>query len=204
MENRFSAFFDHTWLQQRLNKNRAPLTKDMAWLNTPIIPAAVLVAIVLREKNMGILLTQRSSQLKHHAGQIAFPGGKIEQSDKSPEDAAVRETAEEIGIEKKYILPVGRLGDYITVTGFRVTPIVATLSPLFSLSPSFDEVQHIFELPLALCLDQRQYQQRVICHPKGTLRVTHLLPYKEQVIWGATATILYHLGMALEWPLKSG
>jgi 8-oxo-dGTP pyrophosphatase MutT (NUDIX family) len=199
MESHFASLLDQTWLQQLLRKNKAPLTGDMTLLNTQIVPAAVLVAIVLREGDMGILLTQRSSQLKHHAGQIAFPGGKIELSDESPEAAAVRETAEEIGIDAKYISPVGRLGDYITVTGYRVTPIIATLSPAFSLSPSFDEVQSVFEAPLSLCLNQRYYQRRIITEPAGNMRMTYVLPYEERLIWGATAAILYHLGAALEW-----
>ena len=165
-----------------------------------IIPAAVLVAIVMREDKMGILLTQRSRCLKHHAGQIAFPGGKIEIGE-SPEAAALRETFEETGIQEKYISPLGRLGDYVTVTGYCITPIVASLSRDFSLSPSFAEVQSIFEVPLAVCLNQHYYQPRIIPHLGGKMHTTYVLPYKEHVIWGVTAEILYHLGSVLEWPM---
>lgn len=197
---RAASLLDPRWLQQTLEKNKGPLMGEVTMGEMPMVPAAVLIAIVMRENNMGVLLTQRSNQLKHHAGQIAFPGGKIELSDKNAEAAAMRETIEETGIQADYIVPIGRLNDYITVTGYRVTPIVATVSPVFSLSPSFDEVESVFEIPLSFCLNRYHYQRRIISQPLGKMRMTHFLPYEGGVIWGATATILYHLGITLGWP----
>lgn len=199
MSTRFVHLSDPQWLRQMLLKNNAPLS-DASSLAMRAVPAAVLVALVLRPENIGVLLTERSARLKHHPGQISFPGGKIESADVSPEAAALRETCEETGIASHHILPVGRLADYTTGTGYHVTPVVATLTPGFSLQPATDEVQSIFELPLNLCMNKHAYTHKTLVQPDGSTRSTYSLQYGERLIWGATATILYRLGTALEWP----
>jgi 8-oxo-dGTP pyrophosphatase MutT (NUDIX family) len=154
----------------------------------PIRPAAVLVAIVDRPQPT-VLLTQRAAHLHNHAGQISFPGGKIDATDASPLEAALREAAEEIGLSRDFIDPIGYLDLYGTSFGFRILPTVARVRPGFTLRINEFEVDDAFEVPLAFLMDPANHQ----IHSKefrGIQRSYYAMPYEERYIWGATAGIL--------------
>jgi 8-oxo-dGTP pyrophosphatase MutT (NUDIX family) len=154
----------------------------------PIRPAAVLIPIVDHPEPT-VLLTQRSPHLADHAGQISFPGGKIEATDASPRDAALREAEEEVGLESSFVDPLGYLGVYGTSFGFRILPTVARVKPGFSLTINQSEVDDSFEVPLAFLMDPKNHQ----LHAKefrGVERTFYAMPFAERYIWGATAGIL--------------
>ena len=135
-----------------------------AYLPTAPIPAAVLIPVVEREKELTVLLTQRASQLKNHAGQISFPGGRIEPQDAGPSAAALREAHEEIGLAASYVSIVGYLADHILLSGFRVTPVVAFVRPGFELLLDSKEVSDTFEVPLSYVFapeNQRSQRRRL-------------------------------------------
>jgi 8-oxo-dGTP pyrophosphatase MutT (NUDIX family) len=154
----------------------------------PVRPAAVLIGIVEREEPM-VLLTQRSAELNEHAGQIAFPGGKIDATDQSPLDAALREAEEEVGLDRSYVDPIGYLDLYGTGFGFRILPTVARVRPGFTLTINHSEVVDAFEVPLAFLMNPTNHQ----VHSKefrGMERSYYAMPYAERYIWGATAGML--------------
>ncbi len=161
-------------------------------LSGRLTPAAVLFPIVRRESGDTVLLTQRTAHLRDHAGQISFPGGRVEATDASPLDTALRETEEEIGLDRRHVELLGYLPEYRTGTGFRVTPVVATVRPPFDLTPDPFEVAEIFEVPLAFLLDRNNHQQHSI-HHRGALRHYLAMPYGEYFIWGATAGMIRSL-----------
>ncbi len=154
----------------------------------PIRPAAVLVPVVDHPQPT-VLLTQRSAHLNDHAGQIAFPGGKIDATDTSPLDAALREAEEEVGLARDFIEPIGYLDLYGTSFGFRILPTVARVRPGFSLRINHSEVDDAFEVPLSFLMDPANHQ----VHSKefrGMERSYYAMPFAERYIWGATAGIL--------------
>jgi 8-oxo-dGTP pyrophosphatase MutT (NUDIX family) len=154
----------------------------------PIRPAAVLIPVVDHPQPT-VILTQRSAHLHDHAGQISFPGGKIDPTDASPLDAALREADEEIGLSREFIDPIGYLDLYGTSFGFRILPTVARVKPGFSLRISEAEVDDAFEVPLAFLMDPANHQ----LHSKafrGIDRTYYAMPFEERYIWGATAGIL--------------
>jgi 8-oxo-dGTP pyrophosphatase MutT (NUDIX family) len=154
----------------------------------PIRPAAVLIPVV-DHPQPSVLLTQRSPHLADHAGQIAFPGGKIEATDASPLEAALREAEEEVGLKRQYIEPIGYLGLYGTSFGFRILPTVARVRPGFSLDVNHAEVDDAFEVPLSFLMNAANHQ----VHRKefrGMLRSYYAMPFEERYIWGATAGML--------------
>lgn len=154
----------------------------------PIRPAAVLIGIVARETPT-ILLTQRSAHLNDHAGQISFPGGKIDPTDATPRDAALREAQEEIGLERSFIDPIGYLDVYATGFGFRILPTVARVRPGFALRINPNEVDEAFEIPLAFLMNPVNHQR----HSKewrGIMRSYYAMPFADRYVWGATAGIL--------------
>jgi 8-oxo-dGTP pyrophosphatase MutT (NUDIX family) len=154
----------------------------------PIRPAAVLIPVVDHPKPT-VILTQRSAHLNDHAGQISFPGGKIDPTDASPLDAALREAEEEIGLSREFIEPIGYLDLYGTSFGFRILPTVARVKPGFSLRISAAEVDDAFEVPLSFLMDPANHQ----LHSKafrGIERTFYAMPFEERYIWGATAGIL--------------
>lgn len=157
--------------------------------------AAVLVPIVWHEAGPGILLTRRSDRLSAHAGQVAFPGGRMEPGE-TAEAAALREAAEEVGLDPRLPMLVGNLPDHQTGTGFRVTPVVAFLDPPLDLTPDPGEVAAIFELPLATVLDPAA-PNRVRAEVRGMLREYWVWPHESHMIWGATAAILVNLARVL-------
>ncbi len=154
--------------------------------------ASVLVPIVARPAEPTVLFTQRTAHLKKHSGQISFPGGRAEQTDASAEHTALRETWEEIGLAPERIELLGRLSDYHTRTGFRVTPIVGIVLPPFDLNPDDNEVAEVFEVPLSFLLDERNLQ-RHSREFEGVQRHFFAIPYEERYIWGATAGMLVNL-----------
>ena len=154
----------------------------------PIRPAAVLIGVVEHEQPT-VILTQRSAHLNDHAGQISFPGGKIDPTDATPLDAALREAWEEIGLGREFIDPIGYLDLYGTSFGFRILPTVARVRPGFELRISESEVDDAFEVPLSFLMDPANHQ----IHSKdfrGIARSYYAMPFEERYIWGATAGIL--------------
>lgn len=162
----------------------------------PLTPAAVLFPIVLRDGGQTVLLTQRTAHLRDHAGQISFPGGRVEAEDLSPSHTALRETEEEIGLPRERIEILGFLPEYRTGTGFRVTPVVALVQPPFDLRPDPFEVAEVFEVPLAFLLDPANHQQHSL-HYRGALRNYFAMPYGDYFIWGATAGMIRSLSERL-------
>ena len=158
---------------------------------TPLRPAAVLLPIVVRLGGLSVLLTLRASDLRAHSGQVAFPGGKVDAGE-TPREAALREVQEEIGLEKRFVEPLGWLDPYFTGTGFRVAPLVALVNPPFALKINKLEVDEVFETPFAFLMDaanhrleEREWQ--------GRRRKYYAMPHEGRYIWGATAGILRNL-----------
>jgi len=159
--------------------------------------AAVLVPLVDRPDGPTVIFTQRTATLTAHAGQISFPGGRMEPEDDGPEDTALRETAEEIGLDRGRIEIVGRLDTYVTRTGFQVTPVVGVVTPPFILTPDPTEVAEVFEVPLSFILDPANPQR----HSReflGKPRFFYAFPYPQRYIWGATAGMLVNLRDVLD------
>jgi len=161
------------------------------------VRAAVLMPLVDRPSGLQVLLTQRASHLKHHPGQISFPGGRIEVADAGPWEAALREAREEIGLEADFITHAGYLQDHLVISGFRVTPAVGFVRPGFELRLDRTEVDDVFEVPLQFVLDARNHapRDRIIA---GHTIVTHEIHYEGRQIWGATASMLITLGRLLD------
>ncbi|MGV3654298.1 MAG: CoA pyrophosphatase [Noviherbaspirillum sp.] len=155
-------------------------------------PAAVLMPIVLHETGPTLLLTQRTAHLTDHGGQVSLPGGRTEATDASPIDTALRETEEEIGLDRRHVEVIGTLPDYYTGTGFRVTPVAALVHPPFDLRADPFEVAEIFEVPLAFLMDGANHQRRSGRFPQG-VRNFYAMPYGRFFIWGATAGMLRNL-----------
>jgi 8-oxo-dGTP pyrophosphatase MutT (NUDIX family) len=154
-------------------------------------PAAVLVPVVDRPEPT-ILLTLRTADLAIHAGQIAFPGGKIEAADASPVDAALREAGEEVGLARSLVEPIGYLDLYFTFSGFRILPTVARVDPDYRLTLNPAEVEEAFEVPLAFLMDAQNHAMHSRDW-KGVIRKYYAMPFGERYIWGVTAGILPNL-----------
>lgn len=161
-----------------------------------LVPAAVLFPIVLRPTGPTVLLTRRTEQLRDHPGQISFPGGRIDASDRSPEEAALREAMEEVGLNSRHIEIVGFLPEYRTVTGYQVTPVVGFVTPPFDLQPGASEVAEVFEVPLSFLLDSHNHQRHSRETPGGR-RYFFAMPYGPYFIWGATAGMIVSLARAM-------
>ncbi|MGH8704867.1 MAG: CoA pyrophosphatase [Burkholderiales bacterium] len=157
-----------------------------------LTPASVLVPIVARSQELTVLFTRRTEHLKDHSGQVSFPGGRSEARDPNPEATALRETHEEIGLDPRHVELLGRLPEYHTGTGFRVTPVVGVVTPPFELRPDAHEVEEVFEVPLSFLLDPGNHQ-RHSREWQGMTRWFFAIPYRERYIWGATAGILVNL-----------
>ena len=157
----------------------------------PIRPAAVLVPIVDRPEPT-VLLTQRTTELSSHAGQIAFPGGKIDPGDDSPLAAALREASEEIGLDRRLVHPIGYLDLYMTTLGYRIVPTLARIDSHFELALNAAEVHDTFEVPLAFLMQPINHQR----HSRewnGMIRHFYAIPFADRYIWGVTAGILRNL-----------
>lgn len=164
---------------------------------TRVTDAAVLVPLVDRGAHVNVLFTQRTAHLDDHAGQISFPGGRVEPLDATREDTALRETEEEIGLARAAVTVLGRLPNYEIPSGFRITPIVGWIEPPFDLKLDAFEVESAFEAPLAHFLRASNYQRREY-HFRGRHRHYMAIPYEGRYIWGATAGMLYALCRTLE------
>ncbi len=162
-------------------------------------PAAVLVPLVDRPEGLSLLLTERSAHLKNHAGQISFPGGRLEEKDESPVAAALRETEEEIGLAREYVNVAGYLESHLIFTGFHVVPVVGFVRPGFELRPDPKEVADVFEVPLMHVLDTVNHSTRTRQVEGGLVHIYNIT-VGERVIWGATAGMLMSLYRLLRSP----
>lgn len=160
----------------------------------PPTPASVLIPIVVRDPGLSMLFTRRTDHLTEHAGQVSFPGGRTEENDASSIETALRETEEEIGLQRHHIEVIGTLPEYITATGFRVTPVVSIIQPPFGLEPDPYEVAEVFEVPLSFLMDGMNHQRILAEFPRGMEnRSFYAIPYEHYFIWGATAGMLRNL-----------
>jgi 8-oxo-dGTP pyrophosphatase MutT (NUDIX family) len=166
------------------------------------IPAGVLVPLIERAEGFHVLLTQRTGDLKHHAGQISFPGGRREPGDADMIACALRETEEEVGVPRTTIDVLGQLDPYLTITGYEVTPVVGALKPPLTITPDPVEVAEVFEVPLAFLMDPANHrrEQREF---KGLTRAYYAVHYGERYIWGATAAMILNLHEALTTPREA-
>lgn len=164
---------------------------------TVIRPAAVLIGLIQRESGLQVILTRRTEALKHHAGQISFPGGRIEESDRDPIAAAVREAQEEIGLLSEHVEPLGYLDSFLTITGFHVYPIVAKVSADFIPKADPGEVDEIFEAPLEFVLNPHNAKPIEIEY-RGKSRTIIEFQYRHYRIWGATASMLVNFRKRIE------
>lgn len=151
--------------------------------------AAVLIPVVDDGDEAKIILTQRTATLRKHSGQIAFPGGAVDPDDGSPEQAALREAQEEIGLDPRFVEPLARLPQYYAMTGFRITPVLSVVRRGFDLRLNPTEVDDVFEVPLSFLMDTANHQ-RGSRDFNGTERHFYLMPYENRNIWGITAGIL--------------
>ena len=165
-------------------------------------PAAVLVPIVNRPAGLTMLLTQRSDTLPDHPGQISFPGGRREATDRSAAHTALRESEEEIGLDESRVEILGEVGHYETVTGYAVTPVVGWVEPPFAIRADPVEVADVFEVPLAFVLDPANFVQRQR-EVAGRVRHYFAVPYGERYIWGATAAMILLFHYALAAPIAA-
>ena len=159
--------------------------------------AAVLIPMVAHPQGLAVLFTQRTMTLRSHSGQVAFPGGRAEPEDPSPEVTALRETEEEIGLRRDLVEVLARLPDYRTRTGYRVTPVIGLVTPPLVLTPDPREVAEIFEVPLAFLLQERNRQRRTR-EFQGQQVGYWVYEYQNRIIWGATAGMLVNLNKMLE------
>ena len=176
-------------------RNRWP-TEETGSDGKRLTAAAVLVPLVSHADGMTVLLTRRTESLSDHAGQISFPGGRKQASDRSPEETALRETEEEIGVAPARVEIVGRLNAHDTGTGFRVMPVVGMIAPPLELVPDPDEVAEVFEVPLGFVLDpaNHRFETRIL---RGSERQIAVIPYRDRFIWGLTARLLNDLAEVL-------
>ena len=166
-------------------------------IKKPLTAAAVLVPIVERPAGPTILLTRRTAHLHDHAGQISFPGGRVDPCDVDPVACALREAEEEVGLPPERTEVVGRLDTYETRTGFQIVPVVGIVRPPFELIPDSFEVAEIFEVPLAFVVDPANHQRQSRKDIGGVERQFWALPYHSYFIWGATAGMLVNLSEVL-------
>lgn len=157
-----------------------------------VTPASVLVPLVAHPRELTVLFTQRTTQLRNHSGQVSFPGGRAEPHDPTPEFTALREAEEEIGLRGAQVEILARLPDYFTRTGFRVTPIVGLLTPPLELEPDSREVDEVFEVPLAFFLDSRNHERQTRQWQGQTIGY-YVMQFESRTIWGATAGMLVNL-----------
>lgn len=173
-----------------------PFTDSTEHLSTSTIPAAVLLPIVIERTELSLLFTKRKSDLKDHAGQISFPGGKVEPGDRSFEATALRETEEEIGLKAQHIQVIGNLEPTPTRTGFLIAPVIGLIAPPIQLRIDHTEVAEVFQVPLDFILNPSNHQY-IKHHYANSEYNTVLIHYKNHQIWGATARIIVTLTKTL-------
>ena len=173
-----------------------PAPGDSVASTLPRVDAAVLIPLIARENGLNVILTKRSPNLTHHAGQISFPGGRLVSDDNGPQAAALREAGEEIGILPSQVEFLGQCPFHNTVTGFRIFPFVAAIASDFEPVLQAEEVESVFEVPFLFLIDPANFRtERVVW--QGKQRRYHAVPYGPHYIWGATAAILYGLARRL-------
>lgn len=172
------------------------LNPGMTLPSAALRPAAVLVPLIDRAEGMSVLLTQRTPHLSAHAGQISFPGGRIEEDDADAIEAALRETEEEVGLPRDHVTVIGRLDTYVTGTGFEITPVVGIVKVPFPLAIDPFEVSEAFEVPLSFVVDPGNHRRTTREFEQRT-RVFFVLPFEGRNIWGATAGMLVNLAEVL-------
>jgi len=181
---------------------QAPLGSDFSLSGvvpppTAFRPAAVLVPLIRREPAITVLLTQRTEDMPSHAGQIAFPGGRVQDGDADAVATALRETEEEVGLARKYVEVIGTVDPYRTGTGYEIIPVVGIVSPGFTTRADPREVADVFEVPLDHFLDERNHRLDSRITPQGSRRPFYAMPYGSRYIWGATAGMLKNLQFVL-------
>ncbi len=187
------------WLRARFAQSLAwaPEVPDESSMRPPQLAlrrAAVLVPIVRRPEGLSVLLTERTAHLTNHGGQVSFPGGRAEEHDSSLIETALRETEEEIGLHRRHVEIIGVLPEHVTITGYRVTPVVGLVMPPFDLVADPNEVAEIFEVPLGFLMDGMNHQRLSVDLPEGAGRRSfYAMPYQRFFIWGATAAMLRNL-----------
>jgi len=206
------SLFSKAHIRESLDPQPSTPEQDMQWLAGATaeiaskvraalpsrrVPAAVLIPLVERTTGLTVLLTQRAETLKDHAGQVSFPGGRIEPEDKDAWHAALREAYEEIGLRAEFVEFAGYLPDHHVITGFRVTPVVAFVNPEYQLRIAAAEVHDAFEVPLDFILDAANHKSRR--RELGGISIeVHDIPYGDRNIWGATAGMLMTLRRMLQ------
>ena len=186
------------WEPEITDENRHVIAADIIARRQAagkVTRAAVLIPLLLKEDGLSVLLTQRTNHLRDHAGQISFPGGRMDPEDQSPNDTALRESHEEIGLDLGRVEIIGHLPEYLTVSGYSVTPVVGLVQPQAEYVLDEFEVADVFEVPLRFLLDPANHQVRLWESEQGGRRF-YSMPYENRFIWGATAGMLrnlYHL-----------
>ncbi|MDR1076944.1 MAG: CoA pyrophosphatase [Xanthomonadaceae bacterium] len=205
---RFS-FARHLFERDRLRGalyplNQPPAGKGWNWddltgllPSQPLAEAAVLVGLVPRSAGTQVLLTRRNENLRHHGGQVSFPGGRCDHDDSSVIAAALRESSEEVGLRQEQVAPLGYLDPFVTISGFRVTPVVATVDPAYIARPAPAEVTEVFEVPLDYLMTPG-HLRRVNMEYRGRPHTVLEYDWPGQRIWGATAAILSNLRWRME------
>jgi 8-oxo-dGTP pyrophosphatase MutT (NUDIX family) len=165
---------------------------DAGRLAAGVTPASVLVPIITHEVELTVLFTRRTPHLRRHSGQVSFPGGRAEPDDATPEHTALRETHEEIGLPPARVEVLARMPEYLTRTGYRVTPVIGLIAPPLELVPDSREVDEVFEVPLAFLLDPANAQRRTR-EIEGRTVGFYVFDYQGREIWGATAGMVVNL-----------
>jgi 8-oxo-dGTP pyrophosphatase MutT (NUDIX family) len=183
-------------LRRRLTQRSAPAMSvygdDGAGREAAALTAASVLVPIVAHDELSVVFTRRTSHLRHHSGQISFPGGRAEPEDPTPEFTALRETEEELGLARERVEVLARLPEYCTRTGFCVTPVVGLLAPPLVLSPDRREVEEVFEVPLGFLLDPRNHQRHTREY-QGQMVGYFVIQYGERHIWGATAGMIVNL-----------
>ncbi len=186
--NQIGAPLEHAWREHGDHLLNPETLQEIEGLQFK--DAAVLVPVVDDgDDGAKVILTQRTTRLRKHSGQIAFPGGGIDDTDISPEEAALREAQEEIGLDPAYVETVGRLPQYLSATGFRIFPVLSVVRRGFIITPNPHEVESVFEVPLSFLMNPENHQ-RDSRDWRGILRHYYVMPYGERYIWGITAGII--------------
>jgi len=200
--------FTEEYISQRLHEalvGAAGLSDGYAEIDvtdeTRLKCAAVLIPMIHEGDDWHILYTRRTDLVESHKGQVSFPGGGCDDGETTPEQTALREAQEEVGIDPGNVRILGKLANLITITSFRVTPVVGWIEPGFSLSPDPFEVAEVFEVPLTFLLDPSNHQHKSVVW-EGRHRQYYAMPYQSRYIWGATAGMLRSLYHALAVPEK--
>ena len=192
-----SERLDAAWLRRRLARPLAwepELPEDILFRLGKLKRASVLIPLVQRAEGLTVLLTQRTAHLSAHPGQVSFPGGSAEAEDSSPIETALRESEEEIGLQRRYVEIIGVLPDHATASKFLVTPVIGLVTPPFDLRADPGEVAEIFEVPLAFLMNGMNHQRMSFDLPDGGGRRSfYAMPYERFFIWGATAGMLRNL-----------